>query len=330
MIEKHIKRIIKDEVTGRLPKIRDNREKYSQEQYSKSDLKDDVARLFSNEPIIRPDPDEKRLLEGYYTEYMAFSRIMTISSTDRVPIKDAYQDYEGYKKSRLGSGSRRDYGEIGEKFEKAIRRKLGKKDRVQVVDFGAARCEFITGIREKFKDEGLNTTATSLRYSPHMPVDEYVISAFEWLPKKFENKFDVAVSNTALEYAILPHLTIRGISQALAPEGEAFLDIQGSQIMQIIYCMRSSGLKDLERQYLGYLNRKVPYKPLSSTGNPMKARINELVFNELEDISHKGYEVEVHGIKPGGEKLLNAGLGEICCNSRIFFAHIKKKNQDFI
>ena len=322
MVEKHIKRIIWDEVVGRLPSLRGN------DNCTNSALKDDIACLFSKEPVNRPEPNETRILKKYYTEYLATLIKLMISSSDKKSIADAYKGYERYKKSGFGDGSRCDYGIIGEEFCDAIHRRTGSKENIYVVDFGAQRCEFISGVREKFKHDGVNVTATSLRYAPHMPVDEYALAPFEWLPKRFENRFDVAVSNTALEYSVMPHLALRGIARTLAPEGEAFLDIQNSQVLQIIYLMRNHGLGKCEKQYLEYLEHKVPYRSKYPEVDPVKYRINALIHDELEDISQIGYEVKVDALKRDGNIVSDCDIGDIKYDSKIFFAHIKRK--DFI
>ena len=138
MVEKHIQRIIRDEVAGRLPSLRDGGKKRTN-----SDFKADIAFLFSKEPVISHDPDEKRLLKGYYTEYMDSLMRLMISSSDEKSIADSYKGYEGYKKSAFGSGSRCDYGLIGQQFGEAIKRRIRSKEKIYVADFGAQRCEFL-------------------------------------------------------------------------------------------------------------------------------------------------------------------------------------------
>jgi SAM-dependent methyltransferase len=46
----------------------------------------------------------------------------------------------------------------------------------------------------------------------------------EFLPREFKGKFDLIVSHIALEYAVLPNLALKNISQSLSPGGKAYVD----------------------------------------------------------------------------------------------------------
>ncbi len=102
---------------------------------------------------------------------------------------------------------------------KAVRRKKGP---IRLLDVGSQDSRALFDIK-KALGKKVETHALSPTDVPRFPSDAYHFLAAEHLPTEFREKFDLIISNRALEYSIFPHLAIQNIALALAPQGRAFL-----------------------------------------------------------------------------------------------------------
>ena len=146
-------------------------------------------------------------------------------------------------------------------------------------------------------------TATSLEYTPHQPVDEFVLCPFEWFPKKFGCRFDIAVSQTAWEYSPLPHIALRNMAATLAPGGVALLSygspiglLEFPQFFTLFLGSRDS--IDSVRDYLDFLKpmSNVPWRNLRSKNEQcdiLFAQTNALIADEVRMLMSNGFDVQV-------------------------------------
>ncbi len=97
-----------------------------------------------------------------------------------------------------------------------------KEGSIRVLDVGAGDAIMLNDLKRSMRHT-VETHALTLQPVAQRRTDFLHILTAEHMPKAFEGKFDVIVSNRALEYAVLPHLALRNVALALAPGGRAAL-----------------------------------------------------------------------------------------------------------
>ena len=65
----------------------------------------------------------------------------------------------------------------------------------------------------------------------------------EHMPVSFKEKFDVITSHWQIEYSVLPHLMLRNIAHALAPNGQAEIDIHAGNLYDLLSLQPELGIK---------------------------------------------------------------------------------------
>ncbi len=102
-------------------------------------------------------------------------------------------------------------------LEQRVRATTGKK-KLTVLDVG---CGAGTALRDiKTLDPSIETHGLALHQEPAMyPVDEYHFFAAERIPKEFQGRFDIIISNESFRYYLFPHMALRNIVLALSKGG---------------------------------------------------------------------------------------------------------------
>jgi SAM-dependent methyltransferase len=131
-----------------------------------------------------------------------------------------------------------------------IKRLSAGKSNLQILDLGSMTSQMLSEVKDIFKDT-IVTHGLSPLHCPQYKVDHFHCLYGEYLPKSFANKFDLIVSQRAIEYAMFPDLILENIVQSLAPGGEAYLQWQpGRFILNHHY-------PELVQQYLDCVNAKM-------------------------------------------------------------------------
>ncbi|MFH1403659.1 MAG: class I SAM-dependent methyltransferase [Candidatus Altiarchaeota archaeon] len=294
-INRQTRRMIAAEYTGRLPRIREE----SGYAFTSSDPRKDLGELFRHKPLIEPTGEEERALRTYYRE---------LFTLDSRRVFDEYIKAYSSPEARVEGhfpGSRREYHEdIEVEFDRRLAQTLGRKGVVRVVDYGAAKCQFISRKKREMEDPSrMHATATTLRYYPHERVDEYVVTPFERMPEGFRGRFDLAVSHAAFPYSPMQHLAVRNMAESLAPGGCGIISSSypvpySTMVWYFKDLLKSTESLDTLGAYLDKESgiRDIP-KGLSYTGDPkaalMQIQAESILQRELKALEKQGFNVMV-------------------------------------
>lgn len=104
----------------------------------------------------------------------------------------------------------------------AVRSRTGKQ-KLNIFDIGGGSGRALQDMKNF--DPNIETYNLSMDEEPIMyPVDHFVLCPAERMPKEFQEKMDIIISNMAFKYVRLPQLALPNVIKALAVGGEAVID----------------------------------------------------------------------------------------------------------
>jgi SAM-dependent methyltransferase len=157
----------------------------------------------------------KRKLKSLLTDAKKFSNTEVV-------------EREGYLTTRgtLGYYGMRGASEYRMNVRGIIQERLSKSGRpLRLLDVGSADARMLSEMKDVFGNK-IETHSLGPDDFPRFTVDFHHYRMGELLPKSFKGKFDLVFSNRAIEYGVLPNLSVRNIAYSLAPGGQAYLHYQ--------------------------------------------------------------------------------------------------------
>jgi len=213
-----------------------------------------VKEMFSFEPLVKPSSAQLSLMKDWalnnvgrfmqdnreYAFKNGHSSVQLYSTRDKPPQKvdllDVFSNGEFYYRANnltppyLSGGLDRYRKEHRVPVDDIIRRLSTQKTKLQMLDLGSMTSQMLSEVKDIFKDK-IVTHGLSPFHCPQYKVDHFHCLYGEYLPKSFANKFDLIVSQRALEYSMFPDLILENIVQSLAPGGEAYIDWRPGRFM---------------------------------------------------------------------------------------------------
>ncbi len=172
--------------------------------------------------FLEPNANAEELVEKMFN----FEPVQPLTEEEMALMRQySLEQAEGYlsllKDGRrgVGGGSRGlyQYGNVEEMIAKAFEEKGTK---VKILDVGCGQAHMLHELKEKLGDK-VETHGLAPVDDEILPIDQFHLLHAEYLPKEFENKFDVITSQVAIDYSLLPHVALRNIARCLAEDGVA-------------------------------------------------------------------------------------------------------------